>query len=250
MFFVRIAAPFPVSTGRRVCADTSRPLRRGPPAERGRAVALYRYGCQRRGPPAPGPACWQRGGLLIGGTVPFCPPAPARPISASACPVLLAACPAFPSAVPHPYSCFRSGSVGGSVAPGESSAVRSFLPYRRAPPYQCFGVPGIPAVPLRFFRPPRPALSVLSFGRVSAAAGGRRGFRSPHEASSCAARNRNKGFLCLRPRGTNPPRLYVRSINRCCVASFTAGACARASERLTPPPSDGGQYNIYVYLTK
>ena len=114
--------PFSVTTGRRVCADTSRPLRRGPPTERGRAVALCRYGCQRRGPPAPGPACWQRGGLLIGGTVPFCPPAPARPISASACPVLLAACPAFPSAVPHPFSCFRSGSVGGSVAPGESSA--------------------------------------------------------------------------------------------------------------------------------
>ena len=114
--------PFSVTTGRRVCADASRPLRRGPPAERGRAVALCRYGCRRRGPPAPGPACRQRGGLLIGGTVPFCPSVPARPISASACLVSWRYRSALPSAVPHPYSCFRSGSVGGSVAPGESSA--------------------------------------------------------------------------------------------------------------------------------
>lgn len=212
-------------------------------------MALYRYCCQRRGPPAPGPACWQRGGLLIGGTVPFCPPAPARPISASACPILLAACPAFPSAVPHPYSCFRSGSVGGSVATGEPSTGLSaglsppgsfrrsvrVCPTVPALAWRCFGVPGALAVPLQFARPCPPALFVLSFGRVSAASRGRRGFRSPHEASSCAARNRNKGLFCLRPRGTNPPRLYVRSINRCYVASFTAGACARAARRLAPP---------------
>lgn len=131
------------------------------------------------------------------------------------------------------------GSVGGSVAPGELSAVRSFLPARRAPPYQCFGVPGIPAVPLRFFRPPCPALSVLSFGRVSAASRGRRGFRSPCVASPHAARNRSKGFwACVELARSVVP---VHPIDRCtCVANFTAGACARAPERLTPPLSDGG----------
>lgn len=64
MFVVLMYVPFSVTTGRRVCADASRPLRWGPPIERGRAVALCRYGCRRRGPPAPGPACRQRGGLL------------------------------------------------------------------------------------------------------------------------------------------------------------------------------------------
>lgn len=144
--------PSPVTTGRRVCADASRPLRRGPPAERGRAVALCRYGCRRRGPPAPGPACRQRGGLLIGGTVPFCPPAPARPISASACPVLLA--------VPFGFT------------------------VRRAPPLfvLSFGLsrPGerLPAVPFVLALPPRPARSVLwrasLFRRCRPFFGGRR----------------------------------------------------------------------------
>ena len=174
-------------------------------------MALCRYGCRRRGPPTPGPACRQRGGLLIGGTVPFCPPAPARPISALACLVSWWYRSAFPSAVPHPFSCFRSVSVGGSVATWEQSAVRSFLPTRRAPPDQCFGVPGVPSVPCPYAHPCPPTRLVLSFGRVSAASRGRRGFRSPHEASSCAARNRNTGLLYLRPRGTSPPRLYVRS---------------------------------------
>lgn len=68
--------PFSVTTGRRVCADAARPLRRGPPAERGRAVALYRYGCRRRGPPAPGPACRQRGGFLSAVPCPFFRPHP------------------------------------------------------------------------------------------------------------------------------------------------------------------------------
>lgn len=100
-----------------------------------------------------------------------------------------------------------------------------------------------------FSHPYPPALFVSSFGRVSAAAGGRRGFRSPHEASSCAARNRDKGLLCLRPRAGDPSCVPVRSINRCYVAILTAGASAGASRRLTPPPSDGGQCNIYAYLT-
>ena len=204
--------PFSVTTGRRVCADASRPLRRAPPAERGRAVALYRYCCRRRGPPAPGPACRQRGGLLIGGTVPFCPPAVPRPISALACLVFCRYRSAFPTAVPHPYSFLRSGSVGGSVATGEPSAglsaglsppgsrrrsVRS-CPTVPALAWRCFGVPGVLAVPLQFFRLCPPALFVLSFGRVSAASRGRRGFRSPCEASSHAARNRNNGlFACV-----------------------------------------------------
>lgn len=187
MFVVLMYVSFSVTTGRRVCADAARPLRWVPPIERGRAVALYRYGCRRRGPPAPGPACRQRGGFLIGGTVPFYPPAPARPISALACLVSWRYRSAFPSAVPHPFSCFRSGSVGGSVTPGEPSAglsaglsppwsrrrsVRScpsvvprpvsasaclaFRRYRRsfsvrpAPPYQCFRSVG--------FRRPREAV--------------------------------------------------------------------------------------------
>lgn len=162
MFVVLMYVSFSVTTGRRVCADTARPLRRGPPTERGRSVALYRYGCRRRGPPAPGPACRQRGGFLIGGTVPFCPPAPARPISALACLVSWRYRSASPSAVPHPFSCFRSGSVGGSVAPGELSAVRSCLPDRPRPHLALFRhawcpggaaaiFPSVPARPIRVF---------------------------------------------------------------------------------------------------
>lgn len=176
MFVVLMYVSFSVTTGRRVCADTARPLRRGPPTERGRSVALYRCGCRRRGPPAPGPACRQRGGFLIGGTVPFFPPAPARPISASACLVSWRYRSASPSAVPHPYSCFRSGSVGGSVAPrgavggsvggsvapGELSAVRSCLPDRPRPHLALFRrawcpggaaaiFPSVPARPIRAF---------------------------------------------------------------------------------------------------
>ena len=246
-----MAAPSSVSTGRRVCADAARPLRRGPPAERGRAVALYRYGCWRRGHPTPVPACQQRGGLLIGGTVPFCPPAPARPISASACLVSWRYRPAFPSAVPHPFSCFRSvsvgGSVGGSVATGDLSAVRSFLPARRAPPDQCSGVLRYSGGTDRSSAAAVPARSVLSFGLLSAAVG-RRGFRSARKASLRTARNRSKSFLaCVELARSVVP---VHPIDRCtCVANFTAGACARASRRLTPPLSDGGQRNIYGYLT-
>lgn len=130
---MHIAALSPVSTGRRVCADASRPLRRVPPAERGRAVALCRYGCQRRGGAAPAPACWQRGGICLCGTVPVCPTVPARPISASACPLLLAVRSGYPAAPSLPFSCLRSGSAGGSVAPVEQSAVRSCLPNRPRP---------------------------------------------------------------------------------------------------------------------
>lgn len=144
--------PFSVTTGRRVCADTARPLWWGPPTKRGRPVALYRYGCRRRGPPTPGPACRQRGGFLIGGTVPFCPSAPARPISASAC------------LVSWRYRC-------------------SFSVRARPPLFVLsFGLsrPGerLPAVPFVLALPPRPARSVLwrasLFRRYHPFFGGRR----------------------------------------------------------------------------
>lgn len=86
----------------------------------------------------------------------------------------------------------RSQSPPGSFR----RSVRSCPPVP-ALSWRCFGVPGVLAVPLQFFHPCPPALFVFSFGRVSAASRGRRGFRSPCEASSHAARNRNKGwFAC------------------------------------------------------
>lgn len=132
----------------------------------------------------------RRRALGFGGTIPFCPPAPARPISVLACLVPWRYRSAFPSAVPHPFSCFRSGSVGGSVATWEPSVGLSAglsPPWSRrrsdrvCPPvpaltWRCFGVPGVLAVPLQFFHPCPPALFVFSFGRVSAVAGDRRGF--------------------------------------------------------------------------
>ena len=131
---MRIAVPFPVSTGRRVCADTARPLWWGPPTKRGRPVALYRYGCRRRGPSTPGPACLQRGGLLISGTVRSCPTAVAHPISAFPCVVL------FPvsSVLRRPPCPTLSVLSFGLSRPGER----------------------LPAVPLVLARPSPPALSV------------------------------------------------------------------------------------------
>ena len=270
MFVVLMYVPSSVTTGRRVCADASRPLRWGPPIERGRAVALCRYGCRRRGPPTPGPACRQRGGLLT--AVPSVlahPHPPALSVRRRApfcwrrvrlfrppCPTLIRAFVRCLSAGLSPPGSRRrvcryrgavGGSVGGSVATGELSAIRSFLPVRRAPPDQCSGVLRYSGGIVRSSAAAVPARSVLSFGLLSAAVG-RRGFRSPHEASSCAARNRSKGFwACVELARSVVP---VHPIDRCtCVASFTAGACARASRRLTPPLSDGGQRKIYVYLT-
>lgn len=135
MFFVHIAVPFSVSTGRRVCADTASPLWRGPPAKRGLAVALCRYGCRRRGPPTPGPACRQRGGLFIGGTDRSCPTAPPRPIRAFPCVVLFPV----PSVLRRPPCPTLSVLSFGLSRPGER----------------------LPAVPFVLALPPRPARSVL-----------------------------------------------------------------------------------------
>ena len=140
------------------------------------------------------------------------------------------------AAVPHPISAFvRSQSPRGEAAGGTVCSCPT-APPRPISASACFVIPAVPSV-LR--RPPCPTLSVLSFGLLSAAVG-RRGFRSSCEASSHNARNRGKGSLaCV---GLARSVVPVHSIDRCtCVASFTAGACARASERLTPPLSDGGQ---------
>lgn len=102
------------------------------------------------------------GAVGFGGTDSSCPPAPARPICALACLVLWRCRSAFPSAVPHPFSCFRSGSVGGSVATWELSAIRSFLPDRPRPRLALFRrawcpggataiFPSVPARPIRVF---------------------------------------------------------------------------------------------------
>lgn len=135
MFVVLMYVSFSVTTGRRVCADTARPLRRGPPTERGRSVALYRCGCRRRGPPAPGPACRQRGGFLSAVPCPFFRPHP---------PALSVPCRA--------SSCFR---------------YRPFFGGRRTPPLfvLSFGLsrPGkrLPAVPFVLALPPCPTRSVF-----------------------------------------------------------------------------------------
>lgn len=120
MLVVRIAAPFSVSTSRRVCADTACPLRRGPPRREGpgRSVVSVRR-----------PAAWGR----------------------------------------HPRP--RLPAAWRALI----RRYRLFLPYRRAPPDQCFGVLRCSGGTIRSSAAAVPARSVLSFGLLSAAVG-RRGF--------------------------------------------------------------------------
>ena len=141
-------------------------------------------------------------------------------------------------------------SVGGSVATWELSAIRTCLPDRPRPRLALFRrawYPGgtvtvFPAVPARPFR----AFVRSGFGGLE------RPSRIPIAVRSKFARRPESqyGLVRLRRRAPDPLRLSTRSINISYVANFTAGACARASRRLTPPLSDGGQHNIYVYLTK
>ena len=152
---MHIAAPFSVSTGRRVCADTSRPLRRAPPAERGRAVALYRYGCRRRGPPTPWPACRQRGGLFIGGTDRSYPTAPPRPIRAFPCVVLFPV----PSVLRRPPCPTLSVLSFGLSRPGERlPAVPLVLAHPHPPALSVLRRAWCPGGTVRLYRPPCPTL--------------------------------------------------------------------------------------------
>ena len=165
--------------------------------------------------------------------------------------------------MPHPYSCFRSVSVGGSVAPGESSAGLSagLLPpgsFRRSvrscPPAPARPISALACLAFRRYRcsfSVRPAPPYQCFRSV--------GFRRPREAVEDSDRRMKRvhappgitirGFCACVPAPAIRRASPIRSINRCYVARSTAAASGGAPGRLTPPPSDGGQRKIYVYLT-
>lgn len=123
---------------------------------------------------------------FIGGTVPFFPPLPARPISALSCAALFPVPPVFrrPPCPTLIRAFVRSQSPPGGAAGG---TVRSCptAPPRPISALACVALLPVPSVPAL---PCPPARSVLSFGLLSAAVG-RRGFRSSCEASSHNARN-------------------------------------------------------------
>ena len=169
MLVVHMAAPFSVTTGRRVCAVASRPLRWCPPLERGRSVALFRYGCRRRGPPAPGPACRQRGGFLSAVPCPFFRPHPPALSVLRRAPFCWRRVRLFRPPCPTLIRAFVRSPSAGLSPPGNRRRV-----CRRV----CRPGERLPAVPSVLALPPCPARSVLwrvsLFRRYRPFFGGRR----------------------------------------------------------------------------